>query len=216
MANLEEQMDPVWGSKKKKKKTRSPHFQFSTLMNHNQIIHKLPPQFQTNRMAGKHVWRRVLGLFGEETASWRAGTASIWSACHWKLHYKNLPEVLSASFTKPSLCLSVSPCVWPCLIRVSGEICVGEEDFPHRGYIWITDWDADRDGRVQIHTEEKHTKRRQTPSCTYPSSPIPSPTRLIPYHITSLQHLLEFSDSWCVIPPAHFLSHLKMSWGRAC
>lgn len=184
---------PIWRSRwtqcevQRKKKTRSPHFQFSTLMNHNQIIHKLPPRFQTNRMAGKHVWRRVLGLFGEEAASWRAGTASIWSACHWKLHYKNLPEVLSASFTKPSLCLSVLPCVWPCLIRVSGEICVGEEDFPRRGYIWITDWDADRDGRVQIHTEEKHTKRRQTPSCTYPSTPIPSPALgLIPHHITSL------------------------------
>lgn len=38
MANLEEQMDPVCCSEKK---PPSPHFQFSTLMNHNQIIHKL-------------------------------------------------------------------------------------------------------------------------------------------------------------------------------
>lgn len=37
-------------------KTPSPHFQFSTLMNHNQIIHKLPPQFQTNNMAQRRVW----------------------------------------------------------------------------------------------------------------------------------------------------------------
>lgn len=28
-------------------------------MNHNQIIHKLPPQFQTNNMAQKYVWLRV-------------------------------------------------------------------------------------------------------------------------------------------------------------
>lgn len=41
------------------RKTPSPHFQFSTLMNHNQIIHKLPPRFQTNNMAQKCVWLRV-------------------------------------------------------------------------------------------------------------------------------------------------------------
>lgn len=36
-----------------------PTFQFSTLMNRNQIIHKLPPRFQTNNMAQKHVWPLV-------------------------------------------------------------------------------------------------------------------------------------------------------------
>lgn len=41
------------------RKTPSPHFQFSTLMNHNQIIHKLPPQFQINNMARKRVWLQV-------------------------------------------------------------------------------------------------------------------------------------------------------------
>lgn len=50
---------PIWrsrwtqcGVQEKNKKKPSPHFQFSTLMNHNQIIHKLPPRFQTNRTAG--------------------------------------------------------------------------------------------------------------------------------------------------------------------
>lgn len=53
-------MAPACGSKKKKKeRSHSPYFQFSTLMNHNQINHKLLPQFQTDNMAPEHIWLRV-------------------------------------------------------------------------------------------------------------------------------------------------------------
>lgn len=69
MGNLEEQMAPVCGSKKKKKEPHSHHFQFSTLMNHNQINHKLLPKFQTVNMGTKAHLAAGVGLFGEETAS---------------------------------------------------------------------------------------------------------------------------------------------------
>lgn len=89
------------------RKTPSPHFQFSTLMNHNQIIHKLPPQFQTNNMAQKRVWlwvwiclvkRQQVDelaqlVFGQPAAE-NCITKSAWGAVSF--------------FTKQSLCLSVS------------------------------------------------------------------------------------------------------------
>lgn len=45
--------------KEKKERSHSLRFQFSTLMNHNQINHKLLPQFQTDNMAPKHIWLQV-------------------------------------------------------------------------------------------------------------------------------------------------------------
>lgn len=114
---------PIWKSRWTQcvvQKTRFPHFQFSTLMNHNQIIHKLPPQFQTNNMAQKYVWLWVwlylmmkqqvdelAQLVFGQPATENCITKSAWGAV--------------SLFTKQFICLF--PCLWPCLIRVSREIC---------------------------------------------------------------------------------------------
>lgn len=65
--------------KKKKKESNFYHFQFSTLLNHNQIIYKLLSKFQTVNMPPKHVWLQVLVSLVKKK---QVGLASIWSACH--------------------------------------------------------------------------------------------------------------------------------------
>lgn len=117
---------PIWRSRWTQcvvqKKICSPHFQFSTLMNHNQIIHKLPPQFQTNRMAQKHVWLRVRVYLVkkqqvDELAQLVFGQPATGN-CITKICLRCCQPLYQAIVM--SFCF---PCLWLCLIRVSGEIC---------------------------------------------------------------------------------------------
>lgn len=68
-------------------KTPSPHFQFSTLMNHNQIIHKLPPRFQTNNMAQRHVWLQVWVCLVRKQRADELAQPGFGRPYRWKLHY---------------------------------------------------------------------------------------------------------------------------------
>lgn len=122
------------------RKTPSPHFQFSTLMNHNQIIHKLPPRFQTNNMAQKCVWLRVRVWLVRRQHVDELARSGIWSTRPWKLYYKMRPRCCQplhwAVFM--SFCFLVSGILWLGLLRfshwLSREIC-GLKDFPYLSHI---------------------------------------------------------------------------------
>lgn len=102
------------------RKTPSPHFQFSTLMNHNQIIHKLPPRFQTNNMAQKRVWLRVRVWLVRRQHVDELARSGIWSTRPWKLYYKMRPRCCQplhwAVFM--SFCFLVSGILWLGLLRL--------------------------------------------------------------------------------------------------
>lgn len=121
---------PIWMSRWTQcvvDKTRSSHFQFSTLMNHNQIIHKLLPQMQANNMAQKHVWLWVwVYLVKKQQVDELAQLVFGRHAAENCI--KNLPEVLSTSLLS-SLYIFLFPCLWPCPIRFSREF-IGQHSTP--------------------------------------------------------------------------------------
>lgn len=169
-------------------------------MNHNQIIHKLPPQFQTNNVAQKHVWLRLWVCLVRKQRVDELAPASIWSARALKIALQNLPEVLSASLPS-SLYVFLFPCLWPCLIGLSREI-YGLQNFPCLSHIWITRPDIDKDIYAKI---------TRTYKCPH------IPVCLIWYlhrvrgwfslHITSPNSFEYFSKQ--MMPLSHFLSHLR-------
>lgn len=114
-------VQPIWYSRwtqyaAQKKNTPSPHSQFSTLMNHNQMINKLPPQFQTNKMAPELlVWVCLV----RKGTTRQVGPASIWPARHWKLHHQISLRCCQSVYQE----IFVLVCLCPRLIGFSGEIC---------------------------------------------------------------------------------------------
>lgn len=91
-------------------------------MNHNQIIHKLATEFQTNREAQTLVWLRVWVCLVKKPQVDKLAQLVFGQPAAKNCITKCARGAVSL-FTKRLFCLSPFLCLRPCLLRVCREIC---------------------------------------------------------------------------------------------